>query len=215
MATRKTFSPEALAATVRDTFVKADQTIESAEQKASELRAVAINQAIDALKAHKWAQVDIRTFFDDLLESLTWKESTEQPTKPAGMLKSSTARAYKNGIRNALEFDVAFTTSLHAKPALVKALRDAGHSVPKALADEAAKQEAAEEAKHAKRGTKAGKVKTITKDGIVNKAMETLIALRRDALACGWGDEAGLMLDALLAIKPDFVWPKDEDAAPL
>lgn len=212
MARKNTFSPEALAATVRDTFVKADQTVESAEQKASELRAVAINSAIDALKAHKWAQVDIRTFFDDLLESLTWKESADQPTKPAGMLKAATARAYRNGIRNALEFDVAFTTSLHAKPALVKALRDAGHTVPKALAEEAAKQETAESIKRGAK--KSGKVKTITRDWIVETAVLKLVDLRRDAIACDWGDIAGDLLEAILAVKPDFVWPK-EDAAPL
>ena len=171
----------------------ANEVEQAGKAKASQLRSEAVNFTIDAGRAAGKDTGDIK---DDV--SAVFEKAVE-----LGHLVEKSAKDYLRGVAFALERSVMWNASLHGNPARVKALQDAGKPIPKSLQaaaeKEAAKAEAAREAKHGK--THVASVETVT------KALAKALA---DARTLGKGELAADILDVIHSVKPDFVEPKAE-----
>jgi hypothetical protein len=171
----------------------AHEVEQAGKAKAAQLRSEAVNFTIDAGRAAGKDTGDIK---DDV--SAVFEKAVE-----LGHLVEKSAKDYMRGVAFALERSVMWNASLHGNPARVKALQDAGKSIPKSLQaaaeKEAAKAEAAREAKHGK--THVASVETVI------KALAKALA---DARTLGKGELAADILDVIHSVKPDFVEPKAE-----
>jgi len=159
--------------------------------KASELRTVAINVLIDKGRA---AGAESGTIKDDV--AAIFEKAVE-----AEYLADKSAKLYLRGVAFALERGVMWNASLHGTEARVKALQEAGKSIPKDLQEAAAKLDAkTRDAKHGK--PVVANVENTVK--LLAKAYEMAVLIGK----AGW---AVHIKETIQAEKPEWTPPTADD----